>query len=100
MDNFFKLKSKYNLLLCLIFFIITSKSSFANYFFCKSYLGPNYDKAFIFENEKVRSIAIVNENNKLKIDKNFGDDQYSFKFGKVIYQNSLKKFVPSIFDAS
>jgi len=83
MDNFFKFKSKYNIFLCFIFFIVISKSSYANYFFCKSYLGPNYDKAFIFENEKVKSIAIVNENNKLKIDKNFGDDQYSFKFGKV-----------------
>ena len=49
-------KFKFNLFLSFIFFLLFSKNSFGNYFFCKSYLGPN---------------------------KNFGDDQYSFKFGKV-----------------
>ena len=46
-----------------------SKNSFGNYFFCKSYLGPNYDKAFIFENEKVKSMMIGTHTSDVKHDK-------------------------------
>ena len=64
------------------------------------YIAKNKQTMFIGQAVEVPGTAMSNTLKDSSVPTRPNTNKTCFKFGKVIYQNSLKKFVPSIFDAS